>query len=201
MKRHTTEWAMAITAVCFLGSPVAAQSQGDWTFGVGIANVNPKSDNGTLAGAEASIDDDTQLSLTVEYFIRDNLGIELLAATPFEHDVSLGGSYAATVEHLPPTLSLNYHFPTSGTIKPYVGIGLNYTTFFDESSPLGDIELDDSFGWAVQVGVDFDVSDHGAIRLNARYIDIESDVSLNGTDIGTAEIDPVILNIAYVHRF
>jgi len=194
-------FAAATAALCALTAPALAQTQGDWTLGVGVGYVNPKSDNGTLAGAAATVDENTQLTFTAEYFIRDNLGIELLAATPFEHDVSLNGTYAATVNHLPPTLSLNRHFPTQSTVKPYVGIGVNYTTFFDETTPGGTISLDDSWGIAVQAGVDFAVSDRGSIRLNARWIDIDSDVTLNGAAVGTAEIDPVVLNIAYVHRF
>ncbi|MDC0343529.1 outer membrane beta-barrel protein, partial [bacterium] len=180
--------AAATTALCLLAAPTLAQSQGDWTIGIGIGNVNPKSNNGTLAGGAATINDDTQLTLTAEYFFWDNIGIELLAASPFKHDVSINGAYAGTIKHLPPTLSVNYHFPTNGMIKPFAGIGLNYTTFFDETSPLGVLSLDDSFGVAVQLGADFAVSDQGAVRVNVRWMDIDSDVSLNGAPIGTAEI-------------
>ncbi|MVO15842.1 OmpW/AlkL family protein [Parasedimentitalea huanghaiensis] len=200
MKRTFAALALT-TAFAALAAPAIAQSQGDWTFGVGVANVNPKSDNGTLAGSPSSIGDDTQLSLTAEYFIRDNLGIELLAATPFEHDINIGGSFAGTTRQLPPTLSLNYHPPTKGKIKPFFGLGLNYTTFFEEASPLGVLELDDSWGYAVQVGADWQISDHGAVRLNLRYIDIDSDATLNGAPIGTAEIDPIVVGVSYVHRF
>ena len=194
--------AAGTTALCLLAAPVLAQSQGDWTIGVGAANVNPKSSNGTLAGGPATVDDNTQLGLTVEYFIRDNLGVELLAATPFKHDVTIGGiGFAGSVRHLPPTVSLNYHFPTASNFKPYAGIGLNYTTFFEESSPLGVLNLDDSFGLAVQLGVDYMISEQGALRLSVRWIDIESDVTLNGAPIGTADIDPIIVGAYYVHRF
>ena len=189
------------TALCLAAAPVLAQSQGDWTFGLGAGWVSPKSNNGTLAGAAATIDENTQLIITAEYFFRDNLGVELLAATPFKHDVFLAGAYAATVKHLPPTVSLNYHFPTQSALKPYVGIGVNWTTFFEESSPLGVIELDDSFGVAVQVGFDYQVGDRDALRLTARWIDIDSDVSLNGAPIGTAEIDPVVISFSYVRRY
>ncbi len=195
--------AILLTSVVALASgPALAQSQGDWTFGVGVGNVNPKSDNGTLAGGEASIDDDYSLVFTAEYFIRDNLGIELLAATPFEHDVSISGiGDAGSVKHLPPTLSLNYHFPTQSAWKPYVGAGINYTTFFEEDSDLGKLELDDSFGVAVQAGVDYLVSPTSAVRFTARWIDIDTDVELDGADIGTAEIDPVVLSLSYVFQF
>ncbi|MGR3758774.1 OmpW/AlkL family protein [Roseobacteraceae bacterium NS-SX3] len=200
MKRMVSAIALT-TALAALAAPAVAQQQGDWTVGVGVANVNPKSDNGTLAGAMADIDDGTALSLTVEYFIRDNIGIELLAASPFKHDINVGGAFAGSAKQLPPTLSVNYHFPTAGKVKPFVGLGLNYTTFFDEQSPLGTLELDDSFGVAVNAGADFQVSDKGALRLNVRWMDIETDATLGGASIGTADIDPVVVNVAYVHSF
>lgn len=189
------------TALGLVAAPVLAQSQGDWTLGVGLGTVAPKSGNGTLAASPADIDNNTQLTLTVEYFVRDNLGIEILAATPFEHDIRLAGAYAGTAKQLPPTVSLNYHFPMKGSITPYVGIGFNYTTFFEETSPLGVLALDDSFGIALQVGADFAISDRDAFRVNLRWIDIDSDAYLNGGYIGTAEIDPIVANIQYVHRF
>lgn len=200
MKRLISTLALT-SALAAAAAPALAQQQGDWTVGVGIANVNPKSDNGTLAGALAEIDDGTALSLTVEYFFRDNWGVELLAATPFEHDVNLNGAFAASAKQLPPTISINYHFPTKGKVKPFLGLGLNYTTFFEEETTLGNLKLDDSFGIAVNAGADYQISDRGALRFNLRWMDIETDATLNGAAIGTADIDPVVVNLAYVHRF
>ncbi len=200
MKRTISALVLS-TAMAALAAPALAQSQGDWTVGIGLGYVDPKSDNGTLAKAKATVDSDTRPTFTVEYFIRDNLGIELLAAAPFEHDVKVGGAYAATVKHLPPTLSLNYHFPTATAFKPFVGLGLNYTTFFDESSPLGKVRLDDSWGIAAHAGVDYAISDNGALRFDLRWMDIDSDVTLNGAPVGTANIDPVVVGFSYIHRF
>jgi len=200
MKTLVSALALGVAAASF-AAPAVAQSQGDWTFGVGVINVNPKSDNGTLAGAAATIDDNTQLSLTAEYFIRDNLGIELLAASPFEHDIALGGSNIGSTKQLPPTLSLVYHIPTKGKVTPFVGVGVNYTTFFSEESSLGTLDLDNSFGFAATVGADWQISERGALRLNVRYMDIDTDARLNGAPIGKAEIDPVTVGVSYVHRF
>jgi outer membrane protein len=200
MKTLVSALALGVAAASF-AAPAMAQSQGDWTFGVGVINVNPKSDNGTLAGAAATIDDNTQLSLTAEYFIRDNLGIELLAASPFEHDIALGGSNIGSTKQLPPTLSLVYHIPTNGKVTPFVGVGVNYTTFFSEESSLGTLDLDNSFGFAATVGADWQISERGALRLNVRYMDIDTDARLNGAPIGKAEIDPVTVGVSYVHRF
>jgi outer membrane protein len=190
------------TALIALAAPAFAQNQGDWTVGIGAGYLEPKSDNGTLAGLDAEVDSDVSAIFTVEYFVRDNLGIELLAATPFSHEVTLGGSVdAGSLKHLPPTLSLNYHFDTGSAWKPYVGAGINYTIFFEESSTLGDLELDNSVGLALQAGLDYAITEQGAVRLNVRWFDIDSDVSLDGADIGEAEIDPWLIGVSYVHRF
>ena len=179
-----------------------AQSQGDWTIGLGVGYVDPESDNGNLAGVEADIDEDVRPIATAEYFVRDNLGVELLVAWPFEHDISLDGvGKIGSTKHLPPTLSLNYHFPTNSPWKPYVGAGVNYTHFFDEKSSLGDLELDASWGFAVQAGIDYVLNDSGMLRLTARYIDIETDAELDDADIGTAEINPIVLSASYVFKF
>lgn len=192
----------AILLATASATSVAAQSQGDFTLGLGLGGVIPKSENGTLAGGAVEISNDIRPTITFEYFIRDNLGIELLAATPFEHDVSIAGvGYAGSTKHLPPTLSINYHFPTASAFKPYIGAGVNYTTFFEEASPLGTLELDDSWGLAVQVGMDYELSPTAALRANIRWMDIDTDVSLNGASIGTAEIDPYVVNLAYVIKF
>lgn len=178
-----------------------AQSQGEWTLGLGVGYLEPDSSNGTLAGQAATVGDDTQAIITAEYFIRDNIGIELLAATPFKHSIALGGTNIGETKHLPPTISLNYHFANNSAWTPYVGAGLNYTVFFDESTALGDLDIDDSFGLSVQAGVDYALSDKAAMRLNVRYFDIESDVKLDGADIGKVEIDPFLIGISYVQRF
>ncbi|MCG7494743.1 OmpW family protein [Thalassobius sp. Cn5-15] len=201
MKRLSTTLVLTTALATVAGGAVMAQSAGDWTVGVGIGYLEPKSDNGDLANMDATIGDDTRPIFTAEYFVMDNVGVELLAATPFEHDISLNGNKIGTTRHLPPTLSLNYHFDTNSAWKPYAGIGVNYTTFFEEESSLGSLRLDDSWGLAVQAGVDYQITEKGAVRLNVRWFDIDSDAKLNGADIGTAEIDPVLVGMSYVHKF
>lgn len=189
------------TALGALAAPLAAQSQGDWTVGVGIGWVNPKSTGATVAGLPLTVDEDTRPTFTVEYFIRDNIGIELLAATPFEHDIALGGTNIGSTKHLPPTLSLNYHFPTQTKFKPFVGIGVNYTTFFEEETSLGTLELDDSWGIALHAGADYQISENGSLRFDVRWIDIDTDATLNGAALTNVEIDPIVVGFSYIHRF
>lgn len=53
----------------------------------------------------------------------------------------------------------------------------------------------------MNAGVDFAISDSAAIRANLRYINIRSDVTLGGANIGKAKIDPWVAAVSYVHRF
>ncbi|MEM8555763.1 MAG: OmpW family outer membrane protein, partial [Pseudomonadota bacterium] len=176
--------------------------------GVGIGTVMPTDDNGSIEFAgtrDLDVANSTRPTLTFEYFIADNLGIEVLAATPFDHDIDIEGGFEGSVRHLPPTVSLLYHVPTGTAFTPIVGIGVNYTTFWDESlkAPLNgaDLELEDSWGIAATVGVDYAISDNSAIRANARYIDIDSDVKVNGTKVGEANIDPWVFGVSYIYKF
>lgn len=192
---------LALVAAGSLAAPAWAQSAGDMTLGFGVGYVNPKSDNGTVAGGATEIGDNTRPTFTFEYFIRDNIGIELLAALPFKHDIYVGGAKAGVTKHLPPTVSVNYHFPTGGAIKPFVGVGVNYTTFFEDTSPLGKLDIEDSWGLAAHLGMDYAISEKGAVRFDVRYIDIDSDVKLNGAKVGKVEIDPLVVGVSYVMKF
>lgn len=192
---------IALLASAALAAPAAAQSAGDMTLGLGFGLVSPKSNNGTVAGADLDIDDNLRPTFTFEYFVRDNIGVELLAALPFKHDLNLGGSKIGTTKHLPPTLTLNWHIPTNGPLTPILGVGVNYTTFFEDRSPLGDLKIDNSWGLAAHVGVDYALTEKSAVRFDLRYIDIDADVRLDGVKIGKAEVDPLVTGISYIMKF
>lgn len=200
----------ALTLAALMAStaaPVLAQEQGDFTVALGVGAVLPKSNNGVLAGGAVpiSVGDGYSATITGEYFVMDNVGVELLAAWPFQHDIKSNGTKIGSVKHLPPTLSLQYHFTNTSPITPFVGAGLNYTTFVKDKAvgPLAGLSLkvEDSWGLALHAGLDYEISPNGALRADVRWIDIDSDVKLNGVKIGKAKIDPWVLGVAYVFKF
>jgi outer membrane protein len=192
-------------AASLMAGTAAAFEPGDVLVRIGMTNVDPKQDNGTAAGLQVDVDDDTQVGFTGEYFFTSSLGLELLASLPFEHDVSLGGTQIGSVKHLPPTLSLNYHFNSGGNFIPYIGAGVNYTNFFDEdeNGALGaDFSVDDSWGLAVQAGIDMLVQENTLINFSVRYAEIEGDIDVSGLGtVGEAEIDPLIITLALGYKF
>ncbi len=185
---------------------------GTWTVAAGAHYVDPKSDNGTLDnGLSVDVDGDVRPTISGEYFIADNVGVELLAAIPFHHDITLtdanGNEVDAKTQHLPPTLSVQYHFDGDNlpmNVKPFVGVGVNYTTFFKERIYLGngnDLELDDSVGVAGHIGLDIPYAPTESFRIDARYMDIKTDASLNGSDLGEVDISPWVYGVAFVKQF
>lgn len=210
---RTPALLLAALAAAF-ALPAAAQSRGDWTLGLGVHNVDPKSDNGSLDATAlglgplppTEVGNSVRPTITAEYFIRDNLGLEVLASLPFQHDIDIRGvGRVGSTKHLPPTVSLQYHFANASRATPFVGVGVNYTTFFSEDTTGAlagtDLSLDDSWGLAAHAGIDFAVGARSAIRLDARWIDIDTDVEVNGTRVGTANIDPLVYGAAWVVKF
>ena len=196
--------ACALAAGAFTAAPALAHEAGDILLKVGVTHVEPKSDNGTVANGAVKLDIDgsTRPSFTLTYMATRHIGIELLGAYPFKHTINAKGlGDIGSTQHLPPTLSLQWHFLPDATFQPYVGVGLNYTTFFDTHSKLGTLSLDDSWGVAAQIGVDYQLNERWFLNADLRYIDISSNVRLNGADIGKTKINPWVATIGVGYRF
>ena len=220
----------AVAAALLSGAvSVGAYEEGDWIVRVGATTVAPNesSDDIILPTSPptvlkgVSVSDDTQLGLIGAYMLTDTVGIELLAATPFEHDIKVRGTSisAGTTKQLPPTLSLQW-YPRGGQDgwQPYLGMGINYTIFFDEEvdsdleGALGDLlgaskvdlELDDSVGLAAQAGVDFPITKNLSINLGVWYIDLGTTAKIK-TDVGSVkfdvDIDPWVYNVGVAYWF
>jgi len=227
---------LAIALLSSISTVAIANQAGDILIRGGLTSVNPDSNKAAIllggsdaTGASLSVDDNTQLGLNFVYFYDSNWAIELLAATPFTHDVTLNdptaalggalgvpagldGAKLAEVTQLPPTLSALYYFDTGSAFKPYVGVGINYTIFFDEgfeaapkSLGLSNLELDGSFGYSVQVGADYDLGDNWSVNVSARYIDISTDATFDvaGDSIGKAnvDVDPMVYSVMLGYTF
>ncbi len=184
-----------------------AQDAPGWLIKLGVHDVAPKSDNGTLAGGALAVDvdDSVRPTATFEYLFTPHLGVEAIVAWPFQHKVELNGAQAAKVEQLPPTVSLHYHFNPGGTVSPFVGVGVNYTRFFDiqEEGPLegANLDLDSSWGVAAHAGLDFRIDAHWLAGVDVRWIDIDTKAKVNGADVGTVNIDPWVYGAYVGYRF
>ncbi len=218
-----------------LAAPIAhAHQAGDILVRAGAITVNPKADSssvkvdrGLLAGhdlgGKATMDSDTQLGLNFAYMLTDHWGLELLAATPFEHDVKIKGTALApangklgSLKHLPPTLSVVYYpLDTKSAFQPYVGAGINYTWIYDEhvgsdaqAAGFDNFRASNSWGWAAQLGADYMITDRIMLNAQVRYIDIETTAYVNndGVSPGTrakvdVDVDPFVYMVGLGYKF
>ncbi len=151
--------------------------------------------------------------------VTDKVGVELLAATPFSHDVGtkgLGGLKLGELKHLPPTLSVIYYpMEKTSAFQPYVGAGINYTWFFDDkltseaensALQLRGLDMKDSWGLAAQVGMDYMLTDNLMLNAQVRYIDIDT----TGTTYSEAadakikvdvDVDPFVYMVGLGYKF
>lgn len=208
--KSVTKFALLTAAI--VSTPFAmAHEAGDMFVRGGLINVMPnESSNDVLGLGELKVDDNLQIGLTATYMYTDNIGFELLAATPFTHDVNLGGGKIGEVSHLPPSLMAQYYFGQADSdVRPYVGAGLNYTVFFDEKSSLDldangandSLDLDDSFGVAFQAGVDYNIAENLFLNASIWYMDIATDVKVNGAKVADLDIDPVSVMASIGYTF
>lgn len=112
---------------------------------------------------------------------------------------------------MPPTLTLQYHFLPQSSFRPYAGVGLNYTIFYNEevagalSAPGASVNIRPSFGWAAQIGMDFDLDGGWFGNVDVKYIDIDTTAEFSNTSVGNVavdvDIDPTVFGIGIGRRF
>lgn len=150
LNKYLAALSSAATLAAMISAPALAHQAGDIIARAGVTHINPSNDKATIFAADstvhlggaapaitASVEDDSQLGLNLVYFFNDKIAVELLAATPFSHDINVhSGSTTLNLgktKHLPPTLSVLYYLnDASSKWQPYVGLGVNYTVFFEE---------------------------------------------------------------------
>lgn len=146
--------------------------------------------------------------LDFTYYFTENIAAELILGTA-NHDVkavntALGNVNLGDVWLLPPTLTLQYHFNISD-FKPYVGAGVNYTIFYNaDPGAVVDVDYENGFGYALQLGFDYDLDDTWFLNVDAKYVGLSTDVSVNaGIATVPAEVDinPLLIGFGVGMRF
>ena len=197
MNKKLVRVAAAVAAL--LAVPAFAQSEGPWMVRARAVNLN--SANGDSTGLGLSINDKVIPEVDISYFIRPNIAAELILTYPQKHDVRSFGTKIGTLKHLPPTLTLQYHFAPTATVRPYVGAGVNYTNFSSVNLPAG-VNVDrNSWGLAVQAGVDIAVAKNVYLNFDLKKVQIRTDVSAAGTKVGTFKVDPLLFGVGVGYRF
>lgn len=213
----------ALIAIAAATAPAAAQEEdrtgvraGDVLLRARAIMVAPNERSSDILpafpGERASVDNSVMPELDLTYMATDHIGFELIAATTRHSASGRSGTTGsigklANTWVLPPTLTAQYHFNPRGSIRPYAGAGINYTIFWDEEPTRGltgavgqtGVHMDDSVGWAAQLGVDVDLTPRFFLNLDAKYIDIDTEARLDTTAAGTQTVklhlDPLVVGV------
>ena len=163
-----------------------------------VVNLDSANKDSTPLGL--TINDKTIPEVDITYFFNKNIAAELILTVPQKHTLRAGGAPIGTLKHLPPTLTVQYHFDLGG-FKPYVGAGLNYTRFSSVHLAAG-VSIDrNSFGPALQAGVDIPLSKNLYLNFDVKKVYIKTDVAAGGAKLGTFKVDPVLVGVGLGYRF
>ncbi len=191
--------------------PVPGKSAGDILIRLrGIAVVPRDHADIDPIGGDVEIDNTGVPEIDFTYFITDNIAVELIAATT-NHDAvakntSLGDVDLGDVWLLPPTLLAQYHFLSKGIVSPYLGAGVNYTVFYGVDEPnhglVTDVDYDNSFGWALQAGVDVRLDEHWYLNADVKKLWLDTDVTINnGAAKADVDMDPWLIGMGIGYKF
>ena len=203
-----------------VASSAMAHQAGSVIFRAGAVTVdaNSSSTTKTPIDVDLNVKNNTQLGLTGTYMITDNIGVELLGATPFSHKINakvpaLGAGEnlgrVAIVKQLPPSLYAQYYlFDADSKVRPYVGAGVNYTRFYHAKSVHPAVTNLDvkkhSFGPVANLGVDVKLTDNLYFNAAAWYTHIKTTAKFSalGADHEVKiKLDPLVYFAGFGIKF
>jgi outer membrane protein len=174
------------------------------------AKTNGVTGIGIPPGADATIGDATTVVLTYEYALSPNIGVELVLGVPPKIKATAAGSVAflgevLTARNVAPTLFFTYHFGAPGkALRPYAGIGVNYTKFTNVTTPYGwDVSLSDSTGLAAHVGVDWALNKQWGLWASLGAVEVRSKLLATGATVLQSTIDfrPLTYSVGASFKF
>jgi outer membrane protein len=226
MRLSPTRAALA-AALVFAGSCAAAQT----TVYLGGAYIDIHSKAPALEGGPAvpppggliEVGDAKTVVFGAVHHFAPQWSVEAALGIPPEHKTYGRGflqpfGQISSVKQVAPTVFVNYHFGApEARLRPFVGLGLNYTHFTDaRGTASGDaasggpsrIELDDSWGAAVHAGASWAIDKRWSVIGTVAYADVKSDVTATtttptGTIVRTTRIDfrPVVYTLSLGYSF
>jgi outer membrane protein len=187
-------------------SKAQAETQSPWLVRAHVTQISPANKSDQVGGAGASdrltVSDKTIPEFDVSYFFTPEISAELVLTYPQKHKVQLDGKDIGSFKHLPPTLSLQYHFLPGADINPYLGVGVNYTNISSVNLLNNTASLEhSSVGLALGAGVDFAIDKNWMVNVDVKKVQIGSDVSIGGAKVSNVKVDPWLIGVGIGYRF
>lgn len=208
--------ALVTLASLFMSSVQAETTHSRWSVDLGYLYLKPNDSSSEISGPGLPPGNGVDITSTqgllgsINYHQSDTISYQVFFGTPIDFDINadaaIGGlGTLATTDALFPTITVNYSFnDVIPHVKPFIGAGFNYTRFINSEptaileASLGgptEIDIDDSFGIALQAGFTVEVNEHCFVKAAFLWVDIDSTGELSTAAVGTVrtvdvELDP-----------
>ncbi len=215
---------LGVAAAMACAGTASAQSAGQLTVKFGANRLTPQVESGdisapALPGSKADVGNSTRPVLVFAYGLTDNISVETCLGTPYEHKIYGAGAIAgsgelATVEALPPTAFVQYRFfKPDALIRPYVGAGLTYVYFMNETgsgkmtaltNPGGTpttFSIDNKWTYSLQAGVAINFSERWFADVSFIKTKLSTDVHFSTGQQQHMRLDPEALMVAVGYKF
>ena len=202
--RNTLKITAAAIALATAFPAMAQVAEGNWL--IRARAVDLLFDNGqskSVKTLDIKAEDRWIPEVDITYFFTKNIAAELVLTWPQNINIKSGSAKIGQIQALPPSLLIQYHFTDLGAFKPYVGAGVNYTHFYKTSNILdGAANIDtDSWGVVGQIGMDYVLNKNWSLNIDAKYVQMATDVHLNSSNIGKLDLNPITLGVGIGYRF
>lgn len=175
-------------------------------------------EGGGFDESEIEFDSEIGYGAAVNFFLGDRISLEL-GASIFDPEATLTSNNPAvpfltrgTLEMIPITGVLQFHFAPSSRFDPYIGAGAAYVLFdqLDSEDDLDNVQFErldfeDNAGLVVNAGVNIGFGRNFALNLDAKYVPVESSAEavfvIGPNSTAEVAVNPLIVSAGFALRF
>lgn len=211
MKRLLLFAAIWIAGTTAFGQTTSTTSNTNYRWSIrlrGVGVMPQESARIGVIGGDADISNSFIPELDFTYYIDKHWAAELILGTT-RHKVSTTGSDLSAIGAasnasvnlgkvwlLPPTLTLQYHYPV-GKFNPYLGAGINYTIFYsaDQGPVVKDVSYKNKVAFACQAGFDYNINSRFFVNADLKKIFLSTETIVDASNLTPAanpELAPVL---------
>ena len=192
-------------------APAHSTQGGDWFTRLRALYILPNDSSGsvnTIPHSGVGVHPAWTGEFDFGYMFTKHLGFDLILATA-NHSLwgkkALQGTKIGSAWLLPPTLTLYWRFFPEYLAQPYLGAGVNYTYFYGIDCSLASthLNLSNSWGAALQGGVDLFFYQNWLFNIDVKYVWIDTKAHLSGSTNGHVHVDinPWIFGFGFGHKW
>jgi outer membrane protein len=195
-----------LIALASVASIQASAQQSPWAMRARAVHIEHENGSDPINGAgsadRVSLNKKEIPELDLSYFFTPNVAAELSVNNQQKYTAYLDDVSVGSLKHMPIALNLQYHFSPESALKPYVGVGVNYTRLSAVHVLNDTASLEhSSYGWVAQAGFDIQLDRNWMLNFDVKKMRVHSELSISGAKASNLQIDPWLIGVGLGYRF